>query len=342
MRVGIVGYRNHAERLRGLLLRDPEVSSLVIFHPEEERLTGLEIEASISWSTSSRLSDLHDCDAVMVSSPSSTHHSYVRALIEHVPYVFCEKPIAVTQEEMDWFRGLPTELSGRIYCNQNYALTRLAKRTEEVIGTNELGKPVHFEFTATHGLAFQDGFADNWRFQVEDVFASIIGNLGIHYIHLILKLLGDQLEIHCMPLRAKHDHSNPDACSICFQMEGGQTAFVHLSYAAPYMNTARLFFTDGLLVLDDGKVHEFAPRDTFDEFGRFASPLGREICSFPSTKAYFDDSLAASLEYFLRIVKSKASFPSKELARAVGGAEVVLDVTRDLTAPALVSPVQSK
>lgn len=100
---------------------------------------------------------------------------------------------------------------------------------------------------------------------------------------------------------------------------------MHLSYAAPFMNAVRVIFTDGFLSLDDGKVCEFSPRDTFDDSHRFTEPPVQELCSFASTKAYFDDSIEASPSHFLETVLRGGQFQGDALEKAIRSAELILE-----------------
>ena len=68
VKIGIIGYQNHAMRLLSLLEErdDCEISS--IYHPEK----------SINDSRGTKnIDDLYKCDAVLIASPNHTHFTYI-------------------------------------------------------------------------------------------------------------------------------------------------------------------------------------------------------------------------------------------------------------------------
>jgi len=242
-------------------------------------------------------------------------------------YVFCEKPIATTVADLDWLKTLPHSERGKIYCNQNYSHTEFCRNAKALIDSGEVGFPRHLQICTTHGLAFNPSFADNWRFKDPDPFSSIVGNLGIHNVHLAVHLFGDPDQLYCHKSSGNSNSANADTCSILMQFCGGKSVYIYMSYAAPYTNSAKLIFTDGILGLDDGCLRLYSPRDSFDEAGRYTTPPYQEICRFDTTQDYYDQSLVRSLEIFWDVVVSRQRFPDDGLAMALKSAKLVLDMS---------------
>lgn len=327
MRVAIIGHRNHAARIRGLIEQNVAITEIIVFHPDSARIKDLELDTTETTTTATSEFDVVlECDAALICSPSDTHRHYMNRLQGREIYVFCEKPIATTVDDLNSLRNLPPLATRKIYCNHNYAHTEFYRNAKALIAGGKVGSPRHLQISATHGLAFNPSFADNWRFKTRDPFASIVGNLGIHYIHLALCLFGEPEQIVCHKSRGNPSSADADTCSILMQFAAGQSAYIHLSYAAPYTNTAQLIFTDAILDLDDGCLRLFSPRDSFDETGRFATPPHEDICHFSSSKAYYDRSLVRSLDVFFGIVASRQGFSDHSFAMAVKSAELVLQM----------------
>jgi predicted dehydrogenase len=331
MRIAIIGDHNHAARIRGLAAEHPAISEIVVYHPENTRIQDLEMASNKTTITpTSDFDDVLECEGVLICSPSNTHRDYLQRLHAYDQIrIFCEKPISTTADDLNWLRSLPPRAKKNIYCNQNYAHTEFCRSAEALIANEKLGLPRHLQFCATHGLAFNSSFADNWRFRSLDPFASIVGNLGIHYAHLTLRLFGEPDRVVCHRSRGNPDSTDADTCSILMQCQENRSVYVHLSYAAPFTNTAQLMFTDGILHLDDGCLRLYAPRDSFDDDGRYTKPPHKEICSFGSSKAYYDQSLARSLDDFFDGVVSGRAFSEDAFGMAVKSAELVLRMCAD-------------
>ena len=89
----------------------------------------------------------------------------------------------------------------------------------------------------------------------------------------------------------------------------GLPSTILLSYASPFENTAKLILSDGIIELINGTITLQTPRDHFDKNG-FFSPSNKKILkSFPSSKDYFNDSIAQSVLHFLKITENYHSFP---------------------------------
>ena len=97
VQLGINGYRNQAERLITLAETNPKCNLKYIFHPNkkisDKRVTN-------------NLNDLFSCDAIIISSPNSTHYEYIKKLSHYSGYVFCEKPPVTTFEELKKLKKL--------------------------------------------------------------------------------------------------------------------------------------------------------------------------------------------------------------------------------------------
>lgn len=307
-----------------LLSARPEVEHIRVFHPSAAKLSAATFgNAKSKLDTTSDLDDLVGFDGAVVASPNETHFSYIQTLLERVGYVLCEKPPATTHDELATLGAFDAERRGRILFNFNYARTRLVEHVRVRLIDKALGDFVHASFIATHGLAFNKSFASNWRAHEASPFSSILGNLGIHYVHLALDLFGEAA-IGYAASAAISGH--PDTASFTLQVAGGRTVSVALSYAAPYINRGTVIFTDGYIALDDGEVSECRPRDTFDAEGRFCAPPRAVMHKSASAKAYYDDGMAGVIDTFLSAVGSGGHFDERSYGLALRSAALLLDL----------------
>ena len=72
--MGIVGYKNHAKRLQEIIECDENFNVNWIYHPSKD------IDDSRG---TNELSNLFDCDVVIVASPNFTHLEYIQKFIEN-------------------------------------------------------------------------------------------------------------------------------------------------------------------------------------------------------------------------------------------------------------------
>ena len=116
MKISIIGYKNHALRLKDVLnkLRYDNV-------------------VNYNYHTDS----LEDSDVYFISSPNETHMEWIDKLIPHDKYIFCEKPPSTNLEDIDKLEELYNK---KLYFNFNYRFSSLVKFAKHYIETKELGK----------------------------------------------------------------------------------------------------------------------------------------------------------------------------------------------------------
>ena len=327
LRVGIIGYRNHASRIRDLAAAYPTVEVIHVYHPDGDRLARCDFASEpCPIVPTSDFGELSSCDAVLVCSPSGTHKDYQQKLLEGEARIFCEKPIGATKDELTWLASLAKPQKRRIYCNHNYAHTDFCLAAESLIESGVAGAPLHLDVAATHGLSFKKSSAGNWRFAERDAFASVVGNVGIHYFHMAHRLFGNMKDAVCHKTRCNPAVEDADGCSVMMQSQGGQTASIYLSYSAPYSNSARLWLSDGMLDMNDGCLRQYGGRDSYDADGRFATPPHEVISEHVSSKSYYDASLKRSLDLFFDVVEAGGDFSDRHFDEAVSSARMTLSL----------------
>lgn len=329
MRLAIIGLRNHAARMAGLVASHPLVSSLIFYHPDKTRLSVDALpKLPKKVECSSDFSAVLACDGVVIASPHQTHFDYIMRLVESRLFILCEKPPANTEAQLNQLATLSSEQKAMIAFNFNYAHTDFAVAAREKLSEGSLGLPLAINFTASHGLAFKTTFANNWRLTEVDPFSTILGNLGIHYLHLVLDLIGPVTDWHLTRWAASPQTNGDDSVALMLNTSQRVAVQIFLSYAAPYTNSAQLLLTDGLIRLDDGRVTIAGPRDSFDGNGRFARPPETTYSEVKSSLDYYNKSILVSLNHFIEGIETQNGFEIASFAKALDAARLVLELDR--------------
>jgi len=326
MRLLLIGYKNHSLRILNLLKEFPSVREIRVYHPDRKKL-----EASGVDKVSPKVSLTDDlntsAEAALITSPSATHADYIRRLQERTPYLFCEKPPAATADEVGYLKSLPAAIKKSLYFNFNYRFTELGVYLKEGLSSGKIGRPLNFHFTSTNGIAFKEAFQKDWRAKSRDNLAGIFGNVGIHYIDFCQWLLGRPREMRV----EKSSHGaweTPDSASIFMRFADGVTASIFISYATPFKNSGEVLCDDGYLVLDNGRLDVYTPRESFDASGRFTTPPKKEIAKYPSSLEYYNASLQKSVAYFIDVVGKKGSFPAENFDLSLASNALIFEDSR--------------
>ena len=314
--VFVIGYKNHAFRIISTLSKNRELGKIIVYHPDINNCVLPEMADNVLLTDDFKLFRTAKC--VFIASPSVTHYYYLKKIhdefedLTDIPYIYCEKPIVTSQLEVDWLSENIESFKNRLMCGYNLKFSNFSVKAGELINDNSFGKPVFANFQVTHGLAFKKEIGLNWRFSSEDIFSSIIGNLGVHYVNLSIHLFGDIIRSN-LNLGNFANHQNEDTAIITMEHSSGVLSTIVLSYASIFSKRFELFFTDGLITGNSEGLFCKYPRDTFDSSGEFISPPEKLITEESDKR---DGTLEKSLEYFLKYAVLNLDFDRENLKQA--------------------------
>ena len=303
MKVSIIGYKNHAKRLESIL-NDMGIIPYMWNHHTDN------------------FTNLIGSDAILISSPNDTHVEYIKKILKMSPqtYIFCEKPPAVNLVELDYLDSLDSNIKGRIFFNFNRRFSYISKLVKE----GNFGKPVHFNFVSSHGLAFKDTFKDNWRFKSTNKLMGVYGTVAIHYIDMCIWLLGECENISIN--KSTYSESNlADSVTIDMKFKNGCTTNIFVSYVTPFINRSNMIFENAIVEQEDGIINLYENWNTIDEKGFFKKPNKQTLLELESSREYYNDSLENSLVEFLKVVKDKDSFPSEYFSKSLESNRILLN-----------------
>jgi len=333
MRIGVIGYRNHALRLLKLMDGFDFEKRFVIYYP---KLGTLEAEFSrdeikSKYLLSSEFKDICETDVIVVASPTDTHYEYLDQLSEvYEGYIFCEKPPCGTASELNRLSQLSHELKTRIFFNFCYRYSAFAVACKTIVNSGDYGIPVALSFRSGHGLAFKEGYKSNWRNISQNPMNNIIGNVGIHYIDLTDHILGDSTALNCSTARVSGATRYQDSVHISIERNNGLPSTVFLSYACPLDDFSQLILSDGIVELHKNSLTIQGPRDCFDLDGLFKAPPVKRQISFVNSRAYYDDAIVNAFKEFFSGVRASEPFPVSQFESAIVSTEKVLSLQRGL------------
>lgn len=295
IRIGIIGYKNHAKRIISLLNLNENVKIKYIFHPNKK--------SDISINTNNII-DLFECDAIFILSPNQTHFEYIKKFACNFDgYIFCEKIPVISIKELEWLKNIPKEKKSKIFFNFNYRFRRTSELIKKYLDSKKIGKVFHINIISTHGLAFKQDYIDSWRANMKENIHSVLETASIHFIDLLNLHLGKIESSTYQPHKIADRGSSFDTSYVFLNYKNGVTASILNSYAGPYINEISVIGTNGFLTIRNDKLIIQSPRDTFDEKGFFKSPPIIEEIPFNSKDVY-SESLEKSLNFFLEHVKN--------------------------------------
>ena len=317
MKVGVIGYKNHAKRIISLLNIKEDIKIKYIFHPLKNS------ENSIN---TNNISDLFECDAIFIISPNHTHFEYIKKFIYNFDgYIFCEKIPVISNEELEWLKKIPEEKKLKLFFNFNYRFRGVSELIKKYLNSEEIGKVFHINIISTHGLAFKQSYIDSWRSSIELNPHSILETATVHFIDLLNLYLGSVELATYNPHKIANKGDSFDISHVFLSYKNGITASILNSYAGPFIYEISIIGTNGFFTIRDNKMIIQSPRDTFDEKGFFKSPpiIHEEL--FKSKDDYME-SLKKSLDFFLEHVKNLKGISLEYFDSSLETNRLVLDL----------------
>ena len=159
-------------------------------------------------------------DAVVIATPTRTHHRLALPALDRGLHVFVEKPLAASTAECEELIARADERGVVLFTGHIFLYTAAVRKLAEMMAGDELGK-VAFITAARRNLGPVRG----------DVNA--LWDLAPHDISIILHLLGGlPASVNCQGL----DHLRPglhDVCLLTMHFASGVMAVVHSSWLDP-------------------------------------------------------------------------------------------------------------
>ena len=296
LKIGIIGYKNHAARLLHILENRTDCNVDFIYHPKK---------SSDDKRYTNDLDNLYNCDAVFISSPNDTHFDYIETLQQNFSgYIFCEKPPTTNLNELEKLEKLPEILKDKLFFNFNFRFSEINQTFKNYLISETIGKILHISIISSHGLAFKKEYLDSWRANGENNLHNILNTVSIHFLDLLNLHLGTPKYSSYNPSLISGNGTAFDTDLILLKYNNGISASILNSYASPLINEISILGTNGYLTIRNQKLTLYSPRDNFDSNGFFIEPEKIIEKDFDLTNDY-NNSLTNSIDYFVSNVKHK-------------------------------------
>lgn len=316
-KIGFIGYRNHAKKLLDIVSSNKNFQVTKIFHPtkiiDDSRITN-------------NLTELYDCDGIVIASPNASHFEYIKKIIENSKcYIFCEKPPVTSTEGIEYLEKLTVENKGRILFNFNLRFSDLKRHFDKHMNSDLIGIPLQINIIASMGLAFKEKYIENWRSNGENNMHNIIENVSIHWIDLMNYIFGEKDEVSYYPRLISKNGTSFDTSLVNLKFKTGLVVSIFNSYATPAIENITIIGTNGYMVFGNETMQIFSPRDSFDENGLFVKPKC-EVKNEFSFSVNGKKSLENSLNYFLAHIENSEKFDTRDFDTSIISNKAVLEL----------------
>ncbi|WP_172117850.1 Gfo/Idh/MocA family protein [Halomonas hibernica] len=136
-------------------------------------------------------------DVVDITSPNALHHEMALAAIAAGKHVYCEKPLAMSDEQAREMHEAAERAGVKTMVAFNNTKTPAALLAKQLIDAGEIGRPIRFRGTFDQGFFNDPDLPWSWRCSREGAGTGALGDLGAHIISVAQFLMGDFEQVNC-------------------------------------------------------------------------------------------------------------------------------------------------
>jgi predicted dehydrogenase len=153
-------------------------------------------------------------DAVIVATPSDTHHKIVLDCIHAGLHVFCEKPLALSVPDCDEMISAAANAQVKLMVGHVLRELPVFAKVREILASRALGKPLVTSFIRTEKVSLVGWYLEKARYR------SAFHEMAIHELDILRVLMGEveEIEVLAVPRTARDlDYDTPTLIRLRFK-----------------------------------------------------------------------------------------------------------------------------
>ncbi|MCY4480615.1 MAG: Gfo/Idh/MocA family oxidoreductase [Rhodospirillales bacterium] len=194
-------------------------------------------------------------DAVILTTPHSTHAEQVIAAAAAGKHVFCEKPFTLTRASAQAAVDACAEAGVVLAIGQNRRWHSATRELKYMVERDQLGTILHAEanFSVPSALGYPP---ELWRSNRVESPAGSVTALGIHMIDALIYLMGPVARVAAQAHRRAVPVDIDDTTSALFRFESGASGYLGTFFACPHTSYINIYGTKGnaLGQIDNSKL----------------------------------------------------------------------------------------
>ncbi len=250
-KIGIIGYGGMANWHHDNIPRVEGLEVVAAYDIDPERVKLAEERGLKGYHSLEEFLADSSFDMVLCATPNNFHKQMVVAALEAGKHAICEKPVAMSSEELAEMIAA-SERCGRLFTvHQNRRWDRDYRMIMEALNAGKIGKPYTIE-SRVHG---QNGVMQGWR-AYKVAGGGMLLDWGVHLIDQLLFLIHEPVtEIYCQMFSIKTPEVD-DYFKLLLRFESGLSAQVEVgTYCLKQMPRWYVNGDAGSIIIEDWDCH---------------------------------------------------------------------------------------
>jgi predicted dehydrogenase len=205
-------------------------------------------------------------EAVILTTPHSTHEELVLRAAAAGKQVFCEKPLALTADSAKRMVKACAEAGLVLGIGHERRFEPAMEELARMVRDGELGEIILVEANYSHDK-FTALASDNWRGNPKDSPAAGWTGMGIHLTDYLISILSPIEEIRAVSAQRVLDLPSGDVVTTQFTFRNGAMGTINVVSATPFYGRIAVFGDKAWVEIIE-LAHPEDPKDTIMTIGR--------------------------------------------------------------------------
>ncbi|NVM44854.1 MAG: Gfo/Idh/MocA family oxidoreductase [Candidatus Lokiarchaeota archaeon] len=214
-----------------------------------------------------KMLDNEELDVVSICTPNYLHAPIILKALERNCHIICEKPIAISREELHQIESKLTSKDLIFFTSFQKRYNPFFRLLKAVIEDGILGKITLARYYFSHFGPYKSWNAiseEKWFFDSNKAGGGVLLDLGVHCIDILRFLLGDYDYVDGINANSSCiNMEDEDNCNVLFRFKNDALGLISVSYCNEPSETIDLFGTKGFIKVDlnGGNPISFGPKN---------------------------------------------------------------------------------
>ncbi len=201
-----------------------------------------------------KMIDNEKLDVISICTPNYLHAPIVLKVIENNCHILCEKPIAISREELNNIESKLASTDLIFFTSFQKRYNPIFRLIKSIIDKDILGKITLVRYYFSHYGPYKSWKAlseEKWFFDSEKAGGGVLLDLGVHCIDILRYLIGEYDKVNGINLNTSCiNMEDEDNCNVLFRFRNDASGLISVSWCNEPSETIDIFGTKGFIKVD--------------------------------------------------------------------------------------------
>lgn len=256
LNMGVISCSGMAESHMTAIEKNPHarLAAVCDIDLEKAKKTAEKFQVDAVFQDYRELLALRELDGVVIVTPDQLHREMAEAALAAGKHVLCEKPLALTREDLCAIVRAARASDRKFMVGQICRYTPAFKKAKELVARGEIGALTFVESEYAHDYT---GIIEPGTWRADPLRNGVVGG-GCHAVDLLRWIAGDPCRVTAYSNRKAFPHLDYDDTTVAIMQFPGDVigkVFVSIGCKRAYTMRTVLYGTEGTIIVDNTSPH---------------------------------------------------------------------------------------